>query len=129
MNKKATYGFTLIEVMIVVGIIGILAAIAYPAYLRYVTEARRAEAQGFMQELALRQERWRANNTTYGTGVQINAANSAITFYTFDVLSATATTYTIRATPTGTQLARDSACNPVTLAQNGQRGPTGCWKN
>jgi len=37
---KNSKGFTLIELMIVVGIIGLLIAIAYPAYLNYVKASR-----------------------------------------------------------------------------------------
>ena len=39
------YGFTLIELMIVVGIIGLLVAIAIPKFVRYQAKARQSEAK------------------------------------------------------------------------------------
>ena len=43
--KKNQKGFTLIELMIVVGIIGILVAIAAPNFQRYQSKARQSEAK------------------------------------------------------------------------------------
>lgn len=126
--SRYALGFTLIEVLIVVAILGILALIALPAYRNYIFDARRVEAQAFMHELALRQERWRTNNTTYGTTANVGADADTLDFYNFAIGNNTGTTYTITATPQGAQAG--DRCGNLTLNQAGTRGAgaADCWK-
>ncbi len=49
------YGFTLVELMIVVAIIGILAVIAVPAYGKYIDDAAKAEANTNLMDIAGKQ--------------------------------------------------------------------------
>jgi prepilin-type N-terminal cleavage/methylation domain-containing protein len=48
---RASRGFTLVELMIVVAIIGLLSAIAIPSFGRYIKRARTAEVPEYMHKI------------------------------------------------------------------------------
>lgn len=89
--KTKFSGFTLIELMIVIVIVGVLATIALPAYQDSVRKSRRTEALSTMLDLQLRQEKWRANNSTYGTEASIwtSPPNLDTSYYDFTITPST----------------------------------------
>jgi type IV pilus assembly protein PilE len=110
-----TRGFTLIELLVVLAIVGILAAIAIPSFTEQVAKSRRAEAMRGLGDIQLRQERWRANNTSYGT--YVNMGSPAVDNYTLTITGITATGYTVTATRAGKQ-AGDRCGNFVLTVAN-----------
>jgi type IV pilus assembly protein PilE len=62
-------GFTLIELMITLGIVAILATIAYPAYNDYVIRSRRAEAKSALVTASQFLERRYSTQNTYLTSI------------------------------------------------------------
>ncbi|MCG8537230.1 MAG: type IV pilin protein [Pseudomonadales bacterium] len=105
-------GFTLIELMIVVAIIAIIATVAYPAYTESSKKARRADAKGAMMGFSQAMERHFTENNTYlgaangggntgAPGIYPSEApiDGGQKFYDLTIQAATATTYTLRATP------------------------------
>lgn len=105
MNTKNTAaGFTLIELMVTVAIVSILAMVALPSYNEYVMRSRRSDAKAALLKVQIAQEKFRANNTSYGTLAQIGLpATSPDLYYSIAVTNPTAANYLSTATPTGKQ--------------------------
>lgn len=145
---KKPSGFTLIEMLIVVGMIAALAAIAVPAYSKYVQRSRRIEGQALINTIAQRQERFFSTYNRYapsltGTGINGlgmtencngNAIGSENCFYVASlVVPANGATYTVRVEPrAGTSQVPDK-CSMLTLTSTGVKGYSGnqtngkCW--
>lgn len=66
MNRNR--GFTLIELMVVIGILGVLAAIAIPAYNGYISTSRGGAAKANLEPLRLAEEDYWLDNGTYVAG-------------------------------------------------------------
>ena len=126
-KRRRHQGFSLIELLIVLAVVGILAAIAYPSYQESVRKSRRADASGALLELAQFMERTFVENKTYTPG----GANPALPyteapkdestkFYDLALTAATATTFTLTATPKNDQ-AVDS-CGKLTYTNTAQKG-------
>lgn len=119
---RRNYGFTLIELMIVVAIVGVLAAIAVPLYNEQVRKGRRADAVRAAGDLQLALESWRSENPSYancggagcGSGTYPTAPTSD--YYTIAMSGQNETAYTITATPSGVQAG--DRCGVLTSTRN-----------
>lgn len=132
-SKKREPGFTLVELMVTVVILAILVSIAYPAYQQYTYKARRADGMDALLYTQVLQEKYRANNPTYGTLAQTGyqGSQSREGHYRIDVSGNTATSYIVTATAVGRQAA-DLGCSEIAInvsAANprGVKVPSGCW--
>ena len=67
MNTRASQGFTLIELMIVVAIVAILTTIAYPNYRDYVIRGQLVDATQGLAAVRANMERFFQDNRSYTT--------------------------------------------------------------
>ena len=67
MLKRATKGFSLVELLTAVAIIGILAAIAVPMYGRYIRKSRTSEAISNLGTIALYEETFFSESSSYAS--------------------------------------------------------------
>lgn len=144
-SKRTRQGFTLIELMIVVGVVAILAAIAYPNYTEHVRRTKRADGKALLSRIAGEQERFFTARGRYtnqltvakpnGLGFASNASENGC--YTATVVTAADNlSYRLTATPTASgpcgNQAADSSCGSLTLNSLGVKGASGpegasCW--
>lgn len=118
-------GFTLTEVLIVIAIIGILGSIAYPSFQSYVQKTRRGDAKTELIKAQLNQSSLRILNPSYSVNEdELGLINND--YYTFHVISASSTTYSMKAVAQGTQI-KDIGCGTLFINQNNEQSPSTCW--
>ena len=144
-GPRASRGFTLIELMIVVAVIALLASIALPSYQDSVRKARRTDARSALTTVAQIMERLYTDQNSYANAclgttatctspsVLIFADKTENGHYTLAFTNRSATGFTIQATRYGGQTA-DTTCGDFTLNQAGLRGvisasstAAACW--
>jgi type IV pilus assembly protein PilE len=130
--KNKMQGFTLIELMIVVAIVAILAALAYPSYQESVRKSNRADGMATALDVAQQMERC---YTTYGAYDNDNCPADTVTspekHYEISV-EATATTFTVTATPVSDIQKKDAKCDELSITNTGKKSASGslgddCW--
>jgi len=62
-------GFSLVELMVVVGIVSILSAVAIPAYTNYVRRAEQGDAVEALMRVKMEQEVFWADNNRYASTI------------------------------------------------------------
>lgn len=146
-RKSTSYrqrrGFTLIELMIVLGIVALLVALALPGYKQFIRKSHRGEAQQLMMNYANLEEIWRANNNSYANAANlVPPTDSLYTFYVRNAASSppaasdcananpTPTAYVVVACASGDQVndkQGGTSCQRMSLSQAGIKTPAECW--
>jgi type IV pilus assembly protein PilE len=131
-------GFTLIELMIVVGVIGILAAVGYPNYTEYVKKTRRSEIAALLIEEAHKLERFYSKTGQYtdvpGPPARDHQVSAGNDFYAIKP-QRHEETFVLTATPSSGAMLGDK-CGAFVLENTGRRdnqglsggaSVLGCW--
>lgn len=136
-RTRPSPGFSLIELLVVLGIAAIIAAVAYPAYTEHVRRAHRAIAAGCLHELAQHMERHYTTTMSYATASlpALACRSDAADRYDFRFAGGqpTDTTYALEAVPRNAQAA-DTGCATLGLNHLGARSRSGsadvqsCWR-
>lgn len=131
---KQSQGFTLIELVIVMGIVALLASLATVFYGDNVTRANRTEARSSLTQTAGSLEKCKGMHGTYDSlncNVTFPIATESNLYSITGVVASS--TFLLTATPVaGQRQAGDLDCTTLTLSNTGLKAATGadtavCW--
>jgi type IV pilus assembly protein PilE len=142
--RRATAGFTLLEVMITVAIIGLLASVAVPSYTSYVRRGQLSEAGTYLSDYRVKMEQYYQDNKNYGatagtvcatdaTASTWNGFSPGAKYFTFSCLtSSSGQAYTLTAAgsggnTTGYDYTINQAGNKGTTKYAGTTTTANCW--
>ena len=136
--RPAHYGFTLLELMIVVAIVAVLAAIALPNYSDYVKRGKIIEATSGLSDLRQGMEQWFLDKRDY-RGYCASVVGTArvqpnVKAFTLDCPTETQSTYQLRATgipaqgmEAGFVYTIDDTGAKTSTGPSGWTGNPNCW--
>ncbi|MBS0373443.1 MAG: type IV pilin protein [Proteobacteria bacterium] len=139
---RTARGWSLIELLVTMGVIAILATIAIGSYRNYGLRTNRVDGTTSLMRIQVAEEKYFLQNNTYTTdvsdpapaGLGLGSNNSPNGYYALAVVAGAtgsiATSYSATATAQGTQT-KDTSCPVFTINDQGARSPatsTGCWK-
>jgi type IV pilus assembly protein PilE len=115
MHKRKVFGFTTIELLIVMVCIGILTAIAFPQYTQHLRKGRRAQVMAFMMDMASREQQYLTDMRSYAvdvggtpayTTLNVSPSTDITKYYTITTAARTGVTpsFQITATAIGDQV-------------------------
>lgn len=117
--RRSARGFTLIEILSVLGIASILSGIAWPNFQSSLHKARRADALVALAQVQIAQERAFGNRYRYASLDELRApTRSSAGHYLIEVVAADEQGYEMLARATGAQAA-DSACRVLKVVLAG----------
>jgi len=128
-------GFSLIELLVVLGIVAILFSIVLPSYSSYQVKTERSLAAVALLDLAGRMEQYYTINNKYsGATIENLGFNTALlaNFYNLKIKAKTIT-YSIYAEPIGKQALNDANCGVLSINELGAKSISGdgdvaeCW--
>ncbi len=114
------HGFTLIELLIALACVALLASLAWPSYQSLILRSQRAQARASLLQAAHWRERAASANGSYPLAADVPASVLQIEGQRYKMtVASTAQSYTLSATPLGTQAA--DTCGTLTVNHLGVR--------
>jgi len=132
-HTRTSRGFTLIELLIALASIALLASLAWPSYQSLILRSQRAQARASLLQAAHWLERAASANGSYPITAEVPANVLQVDGQRYKMtVTSTAQSYTLSATPLGTQAA--DTCGTLSFNHLGVRGVQGasqtaaqCW--
>lgn len=135
---KRLIGFSLVELVIVVGLVGILSAIAIPPYQDSIRKSRRTDAKMVLLEASQWMERFYTENNRYDykrnnpddvvilpTVLASAPKEGSRKYYTISIAAIAQNTYTLQAVPISTLDQNNDKCKTLTINNLGVKGLAG----